>query len=207
MMPIGAVLLAAGASERFGAADKLLADIAGTALVARVASRLRQAAITEVVAVVREEGGSVAQALSPLVSRLVVNGAARCGMGGSIARGVAALAPDCFGALIVPGDMPGLSVSLLTRILATFEAAGGQRIVYPVLPGGEQRNPVLWPRRCFAELASLTGPRGAKRLLQLHAGETIAVPVTNESEVADIDTPAELAAWCGTVLPPEAGMT
>lgn len=207
MKPIGAVLLAAGASERFGATDKLLAEIDGMALSARVASRLRQAGVTEVAAVVRDGSGPVARALAPHVTRLVVNSEARRGMGVSIARGVAALAADCAGALIVPGDMPGLSVSLLTRILSAFEEAGGERIVYPVLAGVEQRNPVLWPRRFLAELASLDGPGGAKQLLQLHAGETMVVAVEHDWEVADIDTAADLAAWHGTVLPPGRSMT
>lgn len=207
MTRVAAVLLAAGASERFGPHDKLLASIDGEPLVVRVARRLREAGLGEVVAVVREAGGQIRHALAPHVSRIVVNPDAERGMGGSIACGVASLGPACAGAMIVPGDMPGLTPELIARLIFAFDEARGERIVHPVLPGGEQRNPVLWPRRFLPALAALTGPAGGKHMLRRHSGETVAIPVGAAAEVADIDTAAELEAWHAAILPPHRPVT
>ncbi len=73
-------------------------------------------------------------------------------------------------------------------------------IVYPTTPDGDQRNPVLWPRRFFPELASLAGAEGAKALLRSHPDESAAVRVESASLFADVDTPADLAALARMVL-------
>jgi molybdenum cofactor cytidylyltransferase len=85
-------------------------------------------------------------------------------MASSIAADVMALGSQALGALIVPGDMPFLTSALLKDLMATFHENQGGSIVYPTTRAGEQRNPVLWPRRFFPLLASLTGPGGAKHL-------------------------------------------
>jgi molybdenum cofactor cytidylyltransferase len=115
-------------------------------------------------------------------------------MSTSIAAGIAALDPTLDGAFIVPGDMPLLGSDLIKRLHAQFTAAGAGTIVYPATPEGEQRNPVLWPRRFFAGLSALTGDAGAKSLLQKHAREAVAVSVEDASAFLDVDTPAELEA-------------
>ena len=198
MSRVSAVLLAAGASRRFGHEDKLLAAIGGEPLAARVARVLREAGIAEVVAVVREECGPVPAALAGRVTRLVAAPGAIYGMGSSIAAGIAALGPECAGALIVPGDMPGLTPSLVRRLSETFASHGETRTVHASLADASQRNPVLWPRRLFPELAALAGETGGKAVLARHPGESVAV-LADASEVADIDTPDDLAHWRGAV--------
>lgn len=195
MSGVAAVLLAAGASRRFGAADKLLADVGGEALAVRVARRLGEAGIAPVVAVVRQPDDAVAAALAPWIHHFAINPGADDGMGGSIATGIATLGPAASGALIVPADMPGLTADLIIRLVTAFAAHGHDRILHPVLADGAQRNPVLWPRRFFPELAALSGPRGGKALLARHAPDAVVVPVAHPDEVADLDTPDDLAAW------------
>lgn len=199
MSRVSAVLLAAGASRRFGHEEKLLAAIGGEPLAARVARVLREAGIREVVAVVREECGPVAAALSGRVSRIVCAPGAVYGMGSSIAAGIAALGAECDGALVVPGDMPGLTPALVRRLTEAFERNAAARIVYAALDGA-QRNPVLWPRRLFPELAALAGEAGGKVVLARHPGEAVAVAAM-AAEVADIDTPDDLARWASTFTP------
>lgn len=189
-----AILLAAGASRRFGAENKLLARIGGEALVERVARRLAEAGFAETVAVVAAQGSAVATVLAGLGVRVVVNPEAGRGMGASIAAGIAALGAECEGVLIAPGDMPGLSPALLQRIVAAFRDSGGERIVYAALSDGEQRNPVAWPRRFFPALAALSGTGGGKALLAANRAEAIAIPAAAH-EVADIDTADDLARW------------
>ena len=194
MARIAAVLLAAGASRRFGEENKLFADIGGEPLVRRVARVLVESGLAEIIAVTGGDSQSCIAALEGLPVRCVHNESWEAGMGGSIAAGVRELGPVTDGAFIVPGDMPFLSSAVLAQLVAEFERSGAGKIVFPVTPEGEQRNPVLWPRRYFPQLAALRGSEGAKRLMQSAGAEAVRVIVEDAIEFSDVDTPADLQA-------------
>ena len=194
MGALGAVLLAAGASERFGAGNKLLAEIDGRPMVRVVAEALLGAACTaEVLVVTGCDAQSVERVLADLPVRFVFNADWREGMGGSIARGVAKLPAKLDGAAIVPGDMPFLTSVLIERLGAKFRECDGVSIVFPATPAGEQRNPVIWPRRFFGLLEGLNGPEGGKKLLTDLAGSCVVVPVADEGALLDIDAPDDMS--------------
>jgi molybdenum cofactor cytidylyltransferase len=193
---IAAILLAAGSSTRFGSANKLLADVAGRALVARTAAALDRARVSEIVVVTGPDADRVKQALAGGRTRFVHNEDHARGMGTSIAAGITALRPDADGALVCPGDMPALDPALVDRIIAAFDDADGTKVVYAALADGRQRNPVLWPRRLFPALAGLASSEGGKAVLEaLPPEDRIAVPVTDEGLFADIDTAEDLARY------------
>ena len=58
---------------------------------------------------------------------------------------------------------------------------------------GERGNPILWGAAHFAEMKSLTGDAGAKRLLPRHEARVSEVPVASSGIFADVDTPSDLA--------------
>ena len=191
MVNIGAVLLAAGASQRFGADNKLLANIGGKPLIRLVAEEIAHSG-AEVVVVTGCDYLLIQKALEGLPLRLAHNRSWPRGVGSSIAVGVMALGSQALGAFIVPGDMPFLTSALLKDLMAAFNESRGRSIVYPITRAGEQRNPVLWPRRFFPLLASLSGSRGAKHLLATSMDSHKPVPVVNEDAFADIDSFANL---------------
>jgi molybdenum cofactor cytidylyltransferase len=194
MARLAAVVLAAGASSRFGDGNKLIAPIEGRALVRRAAEAMLAAGPYEVIVVTGHEPAPIEAALAGLSVRSVHNAGWQAGLSSSIASGVAALGPHIDGAFIVPGDMPFLDPATIRELAATFENAPTPPIVYPATAAGEQRNPVLWPRRHFAELISLPGPDGAKQLLRSVKGSCAAVAVRSELMFTDVDTPADLDA-------------
>jgi molybdenum cofactor cytidylyltransferase len=193
-MRIGAVLLAAGASRRFGDECKLVAEVHGTPMVRKVALALRGADLAEIVAVTGQDRLACRDALGGLAVRFAHNEDWAQGMGTSIAVGVASLAQDLDGAFIVPGDMAYLTSDLLMQLVAAFERSGGQAIVYPVTSDGGQRNPVLWPARCSPALGALSGQEGAKALLVRSAEQKITLPVDDPRLLLDVDTLADLEA-------------
>ena len=87
--------------------------------------------------------------------------------------------------------MPLLTVPLLRGLIAEFEGNGGAKVIYPATPEGEQRNPVLWPRKFFPDLAALSGGEGAKARLKSLSNGSIVV-VSDAAAFADVDTPADL---------------
>ncbi len=190
---IAAVVLAAGASRRFGEANKLLARIEGRTLIARVVDAVIAGGAGDIVVVTGWDSAAVEEALRGRPLRCVHNGRWEDGMGVSIGTGIAALDEDSAGAFIVPGDMPLLTPQLVTALIHAFDGAGRDRILFPTTRGGEQRNPVLWPRRHFGALLALPPATGAKALLQLVAAECQAITV-DDAELTDIFPAAELEA-------------
>jgi molybdenum cofactor cytidylyltransferase len=194
MAKIAAVLLAAGQSSRFGADNKLLADLGGRPLVRGLAEEVLGGGADPVVTVTGCDRADIEAALAGLPVRFVHNEDWRAGMGSSVAAGVAALGEDVEATFIVPGDMPRLTSGLLQKLTTAFVQAPGPLIVYAATPAGEQRNPVLWPRRYFPKLVTLAGPGGAKGLLQRLAPECLPIVADDPTVFSDIDTAEDLEA-------------
>jgi molybdenum cofactor cytidylyltransferase len=195
---LGAVLLAGGASRRFGADNKLLANVGGKPMLSNVADALLAAGVRDVVVVTGAEQQGYAEALAGSPVRFIHNPDWDEGMGGSIAAGVSALASDLIGAFVVPGDMANLTPDLLRKLAEAFVRTDGAYVVVPVTADGGQRNPVLWPHCRFPDLAALSGPRGGKSLLDaLGPDERLDVAFEDGSLFADIDTRDDYARVIG----------
>lgn len=195
MTRIGAVLLTAGGSSRFGPENKLLAEIGGTPMVRIVAETLvGSARFEKIVVVTGHESQAIVQALQGLPVLTVFNATWQKGMGTSIAFGVSQLeasleGASLNGAAIALGDMPFLSRELIEQLTSAFDEASCQSIVVPTTLAGEQRNPVIWPRRFFGLLEGLSGQAGGKRILKQLSDACVALPVTDDRALLDIDTP------------------
>ncbi len=197
-LPLAAILLAAGASRRFGTADKLLADTAGMPLVARVAKAVSQGFdFADVIAVTRVEATDVRHAIAPYVTRHIENPDAETGLASSVCKGIAALDGDIAGVLIVQGDMPDLSAALVGELAKAFCEASGTSIVAPQPQDrpGFIGTPVIWPRAYFAELQKMRGDQGGRPILEQARSVVRTVPVRSMAELEDIDTPEALAEW------------
>jgi molybdenum cofactor cytidylyltransferase len=134
----------------------------------------------------------------PLVTRALREAEAVCGArtASSIASGVAAVADRADGVLLMLADQPLVDRQHLRALIAAWSAApdGIAATGY----AGKTGVPALFPRRCFDELRSLTGDRGAQALLQ-QAGEQLCI-VPFEGAAADVDRPADLQALQGRTM-------
>jgi molybdenum cofactor cytidylyltransferase len=130
MAEIGAVLLAAGASQRFGVDNKLLADIGGKPLIRWVAEEIVHSG-AEVIVVTGCDHLLIEKALEGLPLRFAHNMNWPRGMGSSIAVGVIARGSQALGVFIVPGDLPFLRSDLLKDLMAIFNESVRASIVYP----------------------------------------------------------------------------
>ncbi|SJZ68999.1 nucleotidyltransferase family protein [Consotaella salsifontis] len=190
---IAALVLAAGLSRRMGE-NKLLARVEGRPLVRRVVDRVVVAGLGEVIVVVGHQAGEVRQALDGLPVRFVENSHHALGLSTSLRAGIAALGADVDGALVCLGDMPDIDAGLIARLVAAFAPEEGRAAVAPVR-NGRRGHPVLWGRRFFPELLTLSGDVGARELFQRHRGAIAEVTVESDGIFTDLDTPADLAAW------------
>ena len=190
---IGALLLAAGQSRRMGGPNKLLEEIDGTPMVARVAQRLLASRARPIIAVLGNKADEIDAALGKLPIERVRNPDFAEGLSTSLKRGVAALPEGLDGALVCLGDMPLVTGRHIDRLIAAFNPLEGRAIIVPTRRG-KRGNPVLWARRFFAEMAKIAGDVGARHLIGEHAELVAEVEMDDDAILVDIDTPEALEA-------------
>jgi molybdenum cofactor cytidylyltransferase len=188
---IGALLLAAGQSRRMGGPNKLLAEIDGVPMVARVARRLLASRAQPIIAVLGNQADVVDATLGKLPVERVRNPDFAVGLSTSLKRGIAALPSDLDGVIVCLGDMPLISGRHLDRLIAAFNPLEGRAIIVPTRRG-KRGNPVLWSKRFFSEMAELAGDVGAKHLIGEHAELVAEVEMDDDAVLVDIDTPEAL---------------
>jgi molybdenum cofactor cytidylyltransferase len=197
--PIAALLLAAGQSSRMGS-NKLLAEVDGRPMVARVAQRLLSSRARPIIAVLGNDADRIDAALGRLPVERVRNPAFAEGLSSSLKRGLAALPPDIDGVIVCLGDMPLVAGRDLDRLIAAFNPLEGRAIVVPTRHG-KRGNPVLWAKRFIPEMAELAGDVGAKHLIGDYAELVAEVEMDSDGVLIDIDTPDALAAFRDKVKP------
>ncbi|RWI95729.1 molybdopterin-binding/glycosyltransferase family 2 protein [Mesorhizobium sp.] len=180
------VLLAAGRSSRMGGPNKLLALFDGKPLVRRTAERALGSKAANAIVVTGHQRERVRSALSGLDITLAHNPDFADGLASSLKAGIARVAPDAAGAMIVLGDMPGISSKDLDRLIDAFRRSGGHAAVRAA-HHGKRGNPVLLPRSLFAAVAQLEGDTGARHLVEAEGLDVIDVEIGQGASI-DVDT-------------------
>lgn len=191
MSKVAAIVLAAGQGSRFRASggegpSKLVAELGGKALVRHAAEAALASSARPVIVVTGHEAGAVRAALAGLDVGFVHNAGHAEGLSTSLRAGLAALPTDCEGAVVLLGDMPGVSAELIDRLIAAFTAQPDAAAIVPVSEG-ERGNPALLSRALFAKAAALSGDRGARKLIDEASAAVVEIPA-GEAARADIDT-------------------
>lgn len=186
---IAGILLAAGASRRFGS-QKLLAQVGGVPLVRRTADELRATSLDEIVVVVGSDAAAVRAALAGLDVRTVTNADYAAGMSSSLRTGLMALSPAVEAVVVALADQPGVGVDIVGRLLERYRA-GRSAIVAPVYRGGVRGNPVLFDRALFAELREVTGDEGGRSVIARDPSRVALVELEMEMP-GDVDVPGDL---------------
>jgi molybdenum cofactor cytidylyltransferase len=186
---IHALVLAAGASTRFGS-PKQLARIGDRPLLPLCVSRAVQIAGHAVTVVLGANAADIAPALKHSSVAIVINRHWREGMASSIRAGLAQLPGNADGLLILLADQPDVSHDDLGRLAAAWRAQADS--IAAASFNGQLGAPAIFPRWCFADLLQLQGDRGARALLQRHLSRVQRVSMP--SAAVDIDTPEDLLA-------------
>ncbi len=190
---IGAIVLAAGQSRRMRQINKLLQEVDGKPMVARVVDTVLAAGISHLVVVTGHQAPLVEAALSGRNIRFAHNPEYAEGLSTSLRYGLAALSGDVEGALICLGDMPWIKTAHLHKLMGAFNPAEGRAICLPTTRG-KRGNPNLWSRQFFGDMARITGDVGARHLIGEYADLVTEVPIEDDAIFVDVDDPAALAA-------------
>lgn len=181
---VGAVVLAAGMSRRFGS-PKQLALVDGRTLLEHVLACALQARLQPVVAVVPTWLRRPAP-LDENCVRWVRNAFPERGLSLSLRLGFGALPGDVEAAIVLLGDQPRVTAGSIDAILA----ARGERPLVACMASGVLAPPVLIERTHFPLVNELTGDIGLRAWLAANPDLVRAVPIA--SDPPDVDTPEDL---------------
>jgi molybdenum cofactor cytidylyltransferase len=176
------ILLAAGASSRFGG-NKLLYPLDNGMAVGVAAAQRLIAVIPKSLAVVKPSDDTLPPLLAAQGLSIVVNDRAREGLGSSLACGIAA-APEAKGWVVALADMPLIQAATIELVVNRLR--NGAAIVAPVY-NGRRGHPVGFSERFFKELTHLQTDRGARDLLKQYADILDLVEVGDRGILMDLD--------------------
>ncbi|MGH8295262.1 MAG: nucleotidyltransferase family protein [Steroidobacteraceae bacterium] len=182
-----AIVLAAGASSRFGSAKQRV-RIGDRPLLSLVAGRAAEVVGDALIVVLGARAAELAPLLKHSPGSVVVNRDWREGLASSIRAGVARLPASCAGAMLVLADQACVTAEDLRRLAGAWcrQSASVAAAQYGATVGA----PAIFPQYLFSELGELRGDSGARALLKRHADHLVKVPMA--SAAFDLDTPEDL---------------
>ena len=190
---IGGIVLAGGASRRFGG-DKRLATLRdGTPLMDRSISNAARN-LPDVLVALRAEDEELETSLRGAGVACLRAADSGLGMAHTMAAAFSAIPNRWDGAMVLLADMPFIrdaTYRLLTDSMQHGLATGRTPIVVPTFDG-TPGHPVSFARRWFAEIQALTGDEGARSVVKRRSAHVERVPVNDPGVLQDIDTRAAL---------------
>ena len=183
-MKLGCVIMAAGASRRFGE-NKLLRDFLGKPLFRYVLEAAKFVFDKTAVVTAYEPIKAYAENLGFLT---VENKQPQLGVSHTIRLGLGVL-QDCDGVVFATADQPLLSRDTFLLLKESFKKAPA--CIHAVSAEGIRGNPCLFPKDLFEELLALEGDIGGGAVIKAHPDRLRLVEVPSE-ELLDCDTPDSL---------------
>jgi len=181
----GAVVLAAGEAQRFGA-PKLLMRFGESTVVGCVVAALQKAELSPIVVVAGSHHPRIAEALRDTAARVLRNPAPGRGMISSVRVGAEALPADLDGLVIALGDQPRVNADVILRILRVLRTSG-KGIAIPVCRG-KRGHPVALAARYRLDIIALGDHETLRDLIHAHRDDLVEVACTSDAVVQDIDT-------------------
>jgi molybdenum cofactor cytidylyltransferase len=185
---IAGIVLAAGASRRFGS-QKLLAPAGGVPLVRRTVEQLLATSLDEILVVLGSDAATVGAALAGLNVRTVTNEAFAAGMSTSVRAGLDALRPQTEAVLVALADQP-VGAEIVDRLLERCRA-DRPPIVAPLYRDGVRGNPVVFDRSMFDELRAVTGDEGGRSVVARDPRRVVLVHF-EDAMPRDVDVPSDI---------------
>jgi molybdenum cofactor cytidylyltransferase/nicotine blue oxidoreductase len=190
------MIIAAGGGRRIGGPEALL-HRGDRSLAEQVLETVREAGCQPVAVVLGAAAGQVRATTDLTGARVVVNRSWSTGVGSSIRAGLASLTePQIEAVVVVPVNMPGLTVAAIRRVSALPYPAALVCATY----GGLRGYPMLFGRRHWPGIATLANADvGARPYLLAHKDEIVDIACDAVADGSRVDTPELMAAWGLTV--------
>jgi len=184
------IVLAAGFSRRYGEQNKLVESFRGSPLVSHSVETLESARVSAVTVVVGYQSKAVGRAINDLDVTLIKNDSHNSGQSSSIHSGVTHVQESDADAIIIAlGDMPAVSTRTINDLVTAYNQDAGDALAAAY--DGKRGNPVLFDKRYFDDLQSLSGDQGGRQVL-FEADQPGLVETRDPGVCADIDRPKDI---------------
>ena len=185
---VSAIVLAAGASTRYGQCKQLV-EINGSSLVRLSVDKLSALfPIHMITVVVGANSEAVAQAVTDIPVNVVVNEHWQLGLASSLKAGLNSVDPGCRAAMIILCDQVLITGDHLRQLLDLWLADPSE--IMASAYAGTIGTPAIIPAEFYPDVLALEGDAGAKSILKNNAGRVRTLPIP-EAEF-DLDVPADL---------------
>ena len=179
------ILLAAGSSKRYGIENKLSALINGKPVINHTLDALLKTFHhNEIIVVVGHDFQNIINLINNPKINYVKNQNYNNGIGTSISSAMKKIDPNTDGVMIIPGDMPFITIKDLTKLQKKFLELKCTKVVCPK-HNGIIGNPVLLPKSYFKILENLNDDIGAKPYIK---DKDLSFVQTNFGTNFDVDT-------------------
>lgn len=186
---IGGVILAAGEARRFGA-QKLLAPLGGRPLLQHVIDAANASCLEDVVLVVGPSAGDFLAQLEVGRARVAHNADPARGLASSLQIGLRGLDQNLHAALVLLGDVPGVTTALIDELVSRGRETRASAVVS--VWRGRRSPPVVLHKSLWPAAFALHGDVGMREVLKDQDVVEFAVTDTLGS-LDDIDTPKDHA--------------
>jgi molybdenum cofactor cytidylyltransferase len=187
---IHGIVLAAGASKRYGERNKLLESTRGSPLVWHAVATLQAACISAVSVVIGHQSQEVKEAIESFDVAFIDNSEFAGGQSKSLQKGVAHVQQQGADAVVIAlGDMPEVSVESINRLITAYTRGVGDAVAAAC--DGIRGNPVLFDKSYFDGLMSVSGDKGGQKVL-FEANQPVLIETGDQGVLSDVDNPGDI---------------
>jgi len=184
---ICAIVLAAGRSRRMGR-QKLLLPFGASTVIGHIVDQVLASKVHDAYVVVGSDEAAVAEALGDRPVHLIRNPEPQAEMLSSVRCGLRALPPGCCAVVVVLGDQPGVSCSLVNALIDAHFGSG-KGLVVPVHEG-RRGHPLLLAIGYREEVLTAHDAVGLRGMLQAHPEDVLEVEA-DSAATSDMDRPED----------------
>ena len=186
---IGAIILAAGNSSRFGDENKLLAKFGEKTVIETTINNIAKLFKKDEITIVLRNKSQLPNFLKFLPYKLTIVLKENFGISDSIKQGLNNFITKD-GVIICLGDMPGVSASTYSKIRNSLSEQE-DKIIVPIYKG-TKGNPIGIPRKFYGKLKKISGDVGFKQLFSQLKKNISFIEIDDRYILKDIDTKKDL---------------
>jgi len=197
-MIVGAVVLAAGKSERMGQ-NKLLLSLNGRTLIDNILDALADAGIDEQVVVLGYKPTELLETLGQRIEKVkvAINMDFEFGMTSSFQKGLQQL-KTVDAAFLVLGDEPIFDPKILLSLIEQMEQRRGKALIATPIYNGQKGHPLLFHSQLFAEILDLKSSQTIRDVVHSRADKLVKIDAPQWTTM-DIDTPEDYDRVCNLI--------
>jgi len=187
--PTAGIILAAGASTRFGEPKQLL-RLKDKCLLEWVLDAALKSELNRIVLVLGDAHQKILQAVGEKSQHskllVVINPQYEKGQSLSLHKGLSKVKADFPAVMFLLGDQPMLNAATINILLERFWT-DDKDICVPIYRG-KRKTPAIFSRRFYTQLMDIKGDTGARQLIDDNPDRVLAVEMDNPICFFDIDT-------------------